>query len=228
VSNVDVNTAGSYTVTYYVTDSGGLSASAVRTVVVAAAANALPTISLVGASSLSLSYGGPYIEYGATASDPEDGDLTSSIVITSNVNVNVVGSYTVTYQVTDSGGASASVTRTVTVAAYYNNPPTIALVGSSSLSLPFGGPYAEYGATATDTEDGNITANIVTHIQRQRQRGRQLYCHLSDHRQWGCQCLCGALALPLLRQRRLATSSALPDSPPMPEPMRRHGTSRVP
>ena len=162
VNPVDVNTAGTYVVTYYSTDSAGATASATRSVVVAAAANTLPTIALVGLSALSIPNGGPYIEYGATASDVEDGDLTASIVTTSTVDVNVAGTYTVTYRVTDSGGASASVTRTVTVAAYYNNPPTIALVGSSSLSLPFGGPYTEYGATATDTEDGNITANIVT------------------------------------------------------------------
>ena len=79
--------------------------------------NTPPTIALVGASSIALPYGGPYVEYGATASDPEQGNLTSSIVTTSTVNVSVAGNYTVTYQVTDNAGATAQVVRNVSVAA---------------------------------------------------------------------------------------------------------------
>ena len=65
---------------------------------------------------MTLRRGDTYTELGATATDAEDGDLTASIVITGNVNADVVGTYTVRYNVTDSAGnAAAEVTRTVRV-----------------------------------------------------------------------------------------------------------------
>jgi hypothetical protein len=78
--------------------------------------NTPPVIALVGDNPVELVYGGPYVEYGATADDAEDGNLTSSIVISNPVDVNTAGSYTVTYYVTDSAGATSSVTRSVVVA----------------------------------------------------------------------------------------------------------------
>ncbi|MGU8400814.1 immunoglobulin-like domain-containing protein, partial [Clostridium perfringens] len=53
---------------------------------------------------------------GVTASDKEDGDITSKIkVITNEVNTKVPGTYKVVYEVTDNGGAKTSKTITVTV-----------------------------------------------------------------------------------------------------------------
>lgn len=82
-----------------------------------------PTVTLTGANPQLILQGGTYSELGATASDPEDGNLTGSIVITGvgSINTNVTGDYTVTYAVTDSDGNSDSIDRTVTVA---NQPPT--------------------------------------------------------------------------------------------------------
>lgn len=59
-----------------------------------------------------------------SASDVEDGNITSKIQITAdNVNVNIPGVYNVTYKVTDKFGKSAA--KTVKVTVKYNNPPTI-------------------------------------------------------------------------------------------------------
>jgi hypothetical protein len=53
---------------------------------------------------------------GVTASDPEDGDLTSSIVLDSDaLDLDTAGTYTVTYKVTDSEGKVTEVSVTVTV-----------------------------------------------------------------------------------------------------------------
>jgi hypothetical protein len=52
---------------------------------------------------------------GVTASDKEDGALTSSITASGDVDVNAAGEYTVTYKVTDSEGKETTVTRKVTV-----------------------------------------------------------------------------------------------------------------
>lgn len=53
---------------------------------------------------------------GVTASDDEDGDITENIEVVENtVNTSKAGTYKVTYEVTDSQGASATKTITVTV-----------------------------------------------------------------------------------------------------------------
>lgn len=52
---------------------------------------------------------------GITAIDARDGDITSRITVSGTVNMNVAGTYTLTYRVTGSDGNEISVTRTVTV-----------------------------------------------------------------------------------------------------------------
>ncbi len=77
---------------------------------------AIPVITLTGESSVSLERGAAYTDAGATASDAVQGDLTSSILATNTVNTNVVGTYTVTYSVTDAAGnVGEPVVRTVYV-----------------------------------------------------------------------------------------------------------------
>ena len=100
------------------------------------------------------------LDAGATASDTEDGDLTASNVVGGDVvDTNTVGAYVITYDVTDSdGNAAAQVTRTVNVTA--DSAPVITLVGGN-VTLTVGDAYTEQGATATDAEDGDLTANIV-------------------------------------------------------------------
>ncbi|MCE5171648.1 glycosyl hydrolase family 18 protein [Paenibacillus profundus] len=52
---------------------------------------------------------------GVTATDVEDGDLTSRIAVTGEVNTNLAGKYQLTYSVTDSQGLTAEKARTITV-----------------------------------------------------------------------------------------------------------------
>jgi hypothetical protein len=71
---------------------------------------------LLGRDPASLTVGSVgYFDAGAIASDPEDGDLTASIIVTNNVDVAVAGTYWVNYSVTDSGSETANATRTVNV-----------------------------------------------------------------------------------------------------------------
>jgi len=75
-----------------------------------------PTITLVGDNPQTVVLQGDYVELGATASDPEDGDLTSSIVIDATaVDENTKGTYGVDYSVTDADGNLATETRVVNV-----------------------------------------------------------------------------------------------------------------
>lgn len=75
-----------------------------------------PVITLNGNPTVNLIVNGSYADAGATASDSLDGDITANIVVVNPVKTNVVGTYTITYNVTDSSGNNAQqVTRTVNV-----------------------------------------------------------------------------------------------------------------
>jgi ABC-type oligopeptide transport system substrate-binding subunit len=96
---------------------------------------------------------------GVTASDAEDGDLTASIVVDGTVDVNVNGSYTVTYTVEDSEGLSAEVEITVVVFTP-NGAPVINGVSSEVVEVGAAVNLLT-GVTAEDVEDGDLTSAIV-------------------------------------------------------------------
>ncbi len=75
-----------------------------------------PVLTLAGNAAVSVASGSAYSDAGATAQDNIDGDISGSVVATGSVNTAVVGSYIVTYNVTDRAGNNAPpITRTVTV-----------------------------------------------------------------------------------------------------------------
>src|SRR5688572_4707525 len=75
-----------------------------------------PVIALRGDATVNLQIDSPYADAGATATDQEDGDVTSRIVVANAVNTRLLGTYTITYNVSDlSGNAAKPVTRTVNV-----------------------------------------------------------------------------------------------------------------
>ncbi len=77
-----------------------------------------PTITRLGEASVALEAGAMYEDAGATASDTVDGDLTDEIVVDDPVDTDIVGTYVVSYNVTDSSGNRAdTVTRSVEVRA---------------------------------------------------------------------------------------------------------------
>ena len=80
------------------------------------ATDAPPIITLIGENPQLINIDANYVELGATAYDEADGDITSSIVIDSSlVDTSVVGSYNVTYTVTDSSGNIVMAIRQVSV-----------------------------------------------------------------------------------------------------------------
>jgi hypothetical protein len=84
-----------------------------------------PVITLNGDATVNLTVGDSYTDAGATAYDAVDGDLTSEIVTVNSVDTNTPGTYTVTYNVTDShGNVATEVTRTVIVSAVVEPTPT--------------------------------------------------------------------------------------------------------
>jgi len=85
-----------------------------------------PVITLNGNMAINVALGSTYVDAGATATDDVDGNLTSSIVTVNSVNTAVLGTYTVTYNVTDlSGNAATEVVRTVIVSPVVTKSKTV-------------------------------------------------------------------------------------------------------
>jgi hypothetical protein len=149
---------GAYAVSYRVADASGNTASAVRSVSVSD--TLAPSIALNGAAAMKLECGvDSYSELSATAADACSGNLTGAIVKSGAVNAAAVGTYPVSYSVTDAAGLSASAVRTVNVSD--TKAPVITLVGAASMSVSRGGTFTDPGATAADACSGNLTSAIV-------------------------------------------------------------------
>ena len=98
-----------------VTDISDNAATQVTRTVNVVAGNS-PVITLTGTNPQTITVNDPYTELGATAYDTEDHDLTSQIVINdSAVDTAQVGSYTVSYSVTDLSGHTTIAQRTVNI-----------------------------------------------------------------------------------------------------------------
>lgn len=126
--------------------------------------NTPPVILLIGNNPINITQGDMFTDPGATATDAEDGDLTANIIVTGKVDTATMGTYAITYTVTDSGGLSDSETRTVNVNAPIspsNTPPVITLLGDNPITLIQGDAYIDPEAIATDTEDGDLTSSII-------------------------------------------------------------------
>ncbi len=118
---------GQHTFSAHATLSDGTTQfSPARTITVDAVVVPRPVITLLGQNPVTIQQGSLYVDAGATALDAEDGDVTSQIVVTSTVDTNVVGTYTVMYNVVDlDGNAALTATRTVSVvdAVVITQPP---------------------------------------------------------------------------------------------------------
>jgi len=86
--------------------------------------NSKPIITVLGANPLTLIVGNNFTDPGATANDDEDGDITGDVVVGGDsVDNNTLGTYVITYNVSDSQGLAADeVTRTVKVADDFSAP----------------------------------------------------------------------------------------------------------
>ncbi|MFC4618680.1 immune inhibitor A domain-containing protein [Camelliibacillus cellulosilyticus] len=118
-----------------------------------------PKIELKGDSEMTWPFGKEWIDPGYKATDNVDGNLTKQVKVTGEVDVNKLGTYTLTYSVSDSSGNKAEeVTRTVKV--IDQDAPTITLKGDNPLTLKVGQKYKEPGYQATDNVDGNLTKAV--------------------------------------------------------------------
>ena len=118
--------------TYNVTDANGNAAVEVTRTVNVQDTTA-PVITLTGDATVNVEVGSSYMDALATATDNYDIGLTSSIVTSGELNLSIVGTYTITYNVTDANGnAAVEVTRTVIV--QDTTAPVITLTGDATVN----------------------------------------------------------------------------------------------
>ncbi|HEY5623455.1 MAG TPA: FG-GAP-like repeat-containing protein, partial [Gammaproteobacteria bacterium] len=76
-----------------------------------------PVMTLLGAPTVVIDSGDTFVDPGAAATDNIDGDITANVEVQGSVDSTLLGSYTLTYFVSDIAGNTAAVSRIVTVAA---------------------------------------------------------------------------------------------------------------
>ena len=141
--------------------------------------NEPPSITLLGGQEICIETGSTYDDGGATAFDDMDGDITSTIVVTKEVNTSIPGEYKVTYNVTDSNGKNASpVIRHVDVVS-----PYICNVSESTIenSPSFGALGLSYYTELTGFTENNGLLKIIGSSDNYTQK---TYLMFSDNSNW--------------------------------------------
>lgn len=157
---VNSNLLGNYYLQYSVTDSDSNTTTVEREVRVVD--TTAPTISPTGNTIVTLEVGTTYSEQGATATD--NYDINVNVVVGGdNVDTTTVGTYTVTYNASDSSGNTATqVTRTVNVVD--TTPPTVTVNSANPLLIPLRGAFSIPGYTTSDNSQGTVTVNVTENV----------------------------------------------------------------
>lgn len=153
---VDSNTLGKTIITYTATDAAGNTSTKTREVTIVSGNT--PVITLRGNSPVNVELGDTYTDDGATAKDAEDGDLTAKIKKTGTVDTSKVGTYEISYDVTDSSGNKApTVKRQIIVKDA--KKPTISPVANTEVDEK--NPITPIDIVVTDN-DPQLTVSFVT------------------------------------------------------------------
>ncbi len=140
-----------------------------------------PTITLNGDNTINLLVNQTYIEAGATCTDNYDTNCAVTIG-GDTVNTSSVGTFTVTYNTTDTAGNPATtLTRTVNVAA--GASPVITVYGNNPFTVEVNTPFFDPGVSANDLEDGtNVTITSDQFLIYPHKYTRHTNCHLYGYR----------------------------------------------
>jgi Flp pilus assembly protein TadG len=166
--------AGNYTVTASATDSDGLTGSASVTFQVKTGNP--PVVTLTSPANGASVMQGVSIYFSATASDTEDGNLTSSIKWLSDISGQfgsggtfylstlVPGTHHIKAQVTDTDGMVSFASVTITIIA--NTPPVVAINTPVNNSNYVAGQAVVFNGTSTDAQDGTLSPTIKWYSTR--------------------------------------------------------------
>lgn len=123
-------------------------------------------VELLGNNEMTITLGNDYIEPGYTAQDSNNNDVTEDVEVYSNLQINKIGNYQITYKI-----KNAEVKRIIRIV-----EPTsdtyIYLKGEKNIYLKLGEKYVEPGFVAHDKKDGSLTDKVVvTGTVNSKQKG---------------------------------------------------------
>ncbi len=165
---------GSHTITASVTDSGNISdTTAINITVEQIAVNLPPTVSISAPVDGATYTEGDNITLTGAASDPEDGNISAAISWSSDLDGSLgsgasistsslsPGPHTITASVTDNGGIGDIHEISITVEQIaVNLPPTVSINDPADGATYTKGDNITFTGTASDPEDGDISAAI--------------------------------------------------------------------
>lgn len=163
---------GTHVISATVNDSGGLSGNDTISIDITSPANTAPSVSINSPNDGASSNEGVSVTFAGTANDNEDGDISASLGWTSSLDGAIgsggsfststlsVGTHTITASVNDSGGLSGSDTIGYVVTVVSNDPPSVTISSPTDGSVFTVGQSVSLSGTATDPEDGSLSASI--------------------------------------------------------------------
>jgi hypothetical protein len=170
--------AGSHTITAKVVDSIGYTTAVAHmlsiTVSTTPVANTAPAATIASPANGATVTLGTSTTFTGSASDTEEGNLTSSLVWRSNLDGQIgtggsftrtltAGTHTITATVTDSGGLTTQRGITVSVAAApaTNTAPVVTIASPPNGATATAGIALTFSGSASDTQQGNLTSSLV-------------------------------------------------------------------
>ena len=163
---VDTAKEGNYPLTYSVTDSDGNETIAKRVITVEKKEISNEKPKFFGVNNQTITVGESFDPLaGVTATDKEDGDLTSQIKVTGNVDTTKAGVYTLAYSVTDSDNNTTRQERTITV----KQKATVDFGVGQGIQWPAQvmAPFVDMTAYVSATEFSNNGAPNLAEIAKQ-------------------------------------------------------------
>jgi len=95
------------------------------------------------------------------AIDPTEGDLTSSVVVTTDLDCTIPGTYYAAFNCTDAAGNKATEVIRKIIVVLDKTAPALSLLGKDTFLIEQCDVVTIPGAVATDLTDGNLTSNII-------------------------------------------------------------------
>ena len=125
--------------------------------------NTAPVITILGSNPQTIHQGENYIDSGVTAIDNIDGDVSDEVMIVEDLDTQTIGTYHVTYSISDLANNSTSSSRTIRVVSSDPDitPPIITIKGTNPKKVYQNSVYNDMGATAYDEIDGDMSSSIV-------------------------------------------------------------------
>ena len=149
IGNVDTTVVGTYVLKYVVEDfAGNVSDTVIRIVHVTSDVTA-PILVLNGANQVSMEVYNSFVEPGFSAVDNPWGlNLTDSVKITSTLDTAKLGTYSITYSVTDLSGNTTTLSRTIVV--FDSTSPVLTLNVAGPYIVEVNTPFVAPGTSVSD------------------------------------------------------------------------------